>query len=132
MVKIIGANATLSIDSTAVGQIRNLQPPGGTRYAIETTCFDSTREEYVAATTYNPGILRFEQAWEPGDTGHEELDTAFKSGATVACQIVYDLATDKTDAFSGIITELGHPSVDAKGVISRQVSIQLTTAITRT
>ena len=136
--KNVMAKATLSIDHNVsgtfmtVGQIRNLQPPMFTREAVEATTTDSTLDEFIAASIPNWGMLRFTQCWEPGDTSHQELDTAAAAATVMNCKIVYDLATDKTDTFSGFITEMGPEAAGPKDLITRTVVIQLTTVVTRT
>jgi hypothetical protein len=130
--KKIGAGTLLKQGATTLSQIIGFDPPKETREEVPATTLDSTVEETLPAEPRNTGELAFMQAWTPGDTNHQLLDTAMLNRTIDAYSIVWSsLTTPKTDSFSAWVKELGGESVSPKGLIQRRVVLKLTTAITR-
>lgn len=130
--KKIGATCSLKQGSTTLSQIISFDPPHETREEVEATTLDSTVRETLPAEPRDTGELSFVQAWTPGDTNHQLLDTAMASRTTDAYSIVWaSLTVSKTDSFSAWVKELGGEQVTPKGLITRRVVLKLTTAITR-
>lgn len=130
--KKIGAGTQLKMGSTVLSQIISFDPPHETREEVEATTLDSAVRETLPGEPRDTGELALMQAWTPGDTNHELLDTAMKDRTIDAYSIVWNsLTTPKTDSFSAWVKELGGESVGPKGLIQRRVVFKLTTAITR-
>lgn len=131
--KKIGATTLLKQGATTLSQIIGFDPPHETREEVEATTLDSTVRETLPGEPRDTGELAFTQAWTPGDTNHQLLDTAMANKTIDAYSIVWQsLTVVKTDSFSAWVKELGGESVSPKGLITRRVVMKLTTAITRT
>jgi len=145
-----------------MGMIVEMDPAGGTSYSAITMAINCTppgREREIA----DGGVLgenfhvpvqgreaasevTIAQFWEPGDTDHELIDTAFDGSGGSGSQSIGDVVSFRfvyphdgtasgsvapTDAFSGFIKNIGPQSIEVTGTIRREVTIQRTTDITR-
>lgn len=139
-----------------------MDPAGGSSYAAVSMAINvtpSARERETAdggvlADDFDvpvqgrevPSELVFNQFWEPGDTDHELLDTAFNGSGGAGSQNISDTVSfrltyphDGTatssvapiDEFSGWIKRLAPATVEVNGTYRREVVIQRTTDITR-
>ncbi|QDV26743.1 phage tail tube protein [Aureliella helgolandensis] len=133
----LGNKPVLTLDGTDIACLLNFTPPERSREEVDVTCLEDDAEEYLDADPPNEGILKFEAAWEPGDTNSELLDALFdevdpddREGAfTIKWSMFTPLVTD---AFSGRILKLSPAQVEKKTLIKRSVEIRLTTKVTRT
>lgn len=135
--KKLGHKAVITVDGTAIGCVRNFTPPEKSREEVQVTCMGDAIEEYLDSDPPNQGMLMLDVVWEPGDTNSALLDTLFDATDPDDREAAFTIAWNMfspvpTDAFSGRILNLTPAQVESKTVISRQVQIRLTTAITRT
>lgn len=135
--KRLGHKPVFKLDGAALGCIRNITPPEKSRGEVDATCIDDDIEEFLDTDPPNQGMLKLDLVWEPGDTNSELLDTLFddtdpddREGAFAMEWAMFSPLV--TDTFSGRILKLTPATVESKQVISRQVEIRLTTAVTRT
>jgi len=123
------------LSHTTIGEIMNLSPPTQSREDIDVTTTDSTGDAFLPSIP-NYGELSFDQVWEPNDTNHELIDTAFSNAATTTAyewQIVYPVvAAAVTDEFTGYVKSIGPQTMGPKDSIKRTVVVTLTSGITRT
>lgn len=136
--KLLGLGTVAKVDEnddgtshTVVTLVTELTPPARSRELIDATTLSDT------LATYSPGIEQhseyvFTQYWEPGDSQHESIDTLFGSKAIVEWQVVYTNGTPKTDEFEGFVSALTPAAITINGIVSRSVTIQRTSAVTRT
>lgn len=149
--KQIGLGTILDMDPangttwSAVSLISVLTPPGRTRAEVEAGTLGDTFHA-PAQGREESSEFTFTQYWHPNDTDHERIDDAFDGtqsgnsgdvGDVAAWRITYPHggtasgSTAPIDTFSGWVKTIGPEQVEPNGLFSRQVTIQRTTAITR-
>lgn len=114
-----------------VGLTRDLTPPGRAYNLVEAVALEDTLE-VAELGIEERSEFSFAQFWKPGDTAHEKIDTLFDDKDEVEWQIVYPLATPITDEFLGKVSAISPEQITPKGTITRTVTVQRTSAITRT
>lgn len=140
--KLLGLGTVVSVDENDGGSgfttctlVLSCTPPNRKRARIDGTSLSDT------LATYEGGIeehseFSFTQFWEPEDTQHASLDTLFASASLTAGKvlwnIVYVASPGTTDSFEGWISDLEPQTITASGLVQRNVTIQRTSAITRT
>lgn len=136
--KQIGLGTLVKVDEDDSGSVfttctivMDATPPARKRARIGQTSLDDTLE------TFAPGIesaseFQFTQYWHPTDTQHASIDTLFGAKTIVLWQIVYPFAAPITDQFEGWVSDLEPQQISVDGMIMRRVTIQRTSAITRT
>lgn len=107
-----------------------ITPPPRTRAETDGNDLGDTLEVNLLGRE-SQSKMEFDQFWHPGDTEHEKMDTLFGSKAEADFQIVTPHATPVTDEFSGQVIGLTPESLTPTGAYKRKVTIQRTTAITR-
>jgi hypothetical protein len=131
--KTIGHGTVVSWDSTgsttwvAIGLTDSVTPPTRKRARVEGVALADTLE------TYSPGIeeyseFTFTHFWEPSDSGHVALVTAFDGKNDANWKVEYPDAA--TQIFKGFISDLGPEVVESKKTMRQQVTVQRTSAIT--
>jgi len=110
--------------------VEQITPPNRTREEIDAKVLGDTLD---VPLTGIEGVSRMElvQHWEPDDTEHENLDTAFDANAEYDFQIVTPHDTPITDEFSGKVVNLGPETLEPSGAYKRSVTILRTSDITR-
>lgn len=115
---------------TVVTLVVSATPPGREYELVD----QSTLADTLA--TYLPGMemhseFTFTQYWEPEDTQHASIDTLFEAKTVVEWQIVYS-NTSTTDEFEGFVSKLSPQTIEKNNIVSREVTVQRRSAITRT
>jgi hypothetical protein len=128
--KQIALGAILKLDTVAQGCLQSIQPPSRTYQRVDQTCLDDTLVTSLQGIEDSDDIS-FSQIWHPTDSNHELVETAFAAKATVAVDVVYPFATPVTDSFSALVTDIAPQTLEVNGIISRQVTLHRTTAVTR-
>lgn len=135
--KQIGLGTLVKVDEDDSGTtfttctiLMDATPPARTRTRVDQTALDDT------LATYAPGIeehseFKFKQFWHPTDTQHASIDTLFGAKTIVIWTITYPFGTPIVDTFEGWVSDLTPATITKDEVISREVTIQRTTAITR-
>lgn len=136
--KYIGLGTVFKVDDnddgsnhTTITLVITGTPPGRTRELIDGTSLEDTLSTYEAGIEQHSQMV-MTQFWEPGDTMHEMLDTLFGSKNKVEFQTVYTTSPAHTDEFEGFVSGLEPQAIVHNGIYQRQVTIQRTSAITRT
>lgn len=136
--KYIGLGTLVKVDEnddgsnhTTVTLVISGTPPGRTRELIDGTSLSDTLATYEAGIEQHSQFV-FTQFWEPGDTVHESLDTLFANKTPVEFQIVFTTSPATTDEFEGFVSGLEPQAFVHNSIYQRQVTIQRTSAITRT
>jgi hypothetical protein len=133
--KGLGATVEVDIDGagagaySAVGMTRNIMPPGRTRAKIDGTVLTdvlSTNESGIEEHSE----FKFLQLWDPNETEDEKIDTLFGNGNVADWKVTYPNTV--TDVFSGWVSEIAPETIEIAGLLGREVTVQRTTAITRT
>lgn len=136
--KQVGLGTLVKVDENDDGSghttmtiVMDATPPARSRVLVDQTALDDTLQ------TYAPGIesfseFKFNQYWHPGDTVHQHVDTLFGAKTIVEWQVVYPFATPVTDEFEGFVSAMTPGTIQHNGIISREVTVQRTGAITRT
>lgn len=111
---------TLAIDGT---------PPARKRVRIDATALSDT------LSTYKMGMedhseFSFTQYWDPLDTQHVSLDTLFAAKTQVIWTITY--TSGEVDSFEGFVSELSPQTLQKDNLLTRKVTVQRKTSITRT
>ena len=121
-----GTELKLSIASiyTGISQVQKITPPSGEMGTVETTHLLSSAKEYMS-TILDGGELTFTIEWDPSDATHQELWSAFKSGATRSWQTVFNDAGNATVAHDGIITGFPWDEADVESVITIPITIKI-------
>jgi hypothetical protein len=135
--KYIGLGTLFKVDEnddgtshTTITLVITGTPPARKRERIDGTALADT------LSTFEPGIeqhseMMFTQFWEPGDTQHESIDTLFDAKTVVEWQIAYTTA-GVVDEFEGWVSDMEPEPIVHNGIFQRKVTIQRTSAITRT
>lgn len=129
--KTIGHGTTFSFGGTTIARIRSITPPTKSREDVEATTLDSTIVDYHPSDPPDMGEVMLDLVWKPGETNDEILDTAFAAKTNGACVIGYPASVGVDDAFTAYVKTLAPAVVESKTIISRQVTLKLTSAITR-
>jgi hypothetical protein len=132
----------------ALGTVLAFDAAGGSSYATITLAIDATpphrkrvRVDQTALSdtlaTFTPGIedhseYVFNQYWHPTDTNHASIDTVFGSGAICTWKVTYPFSSTIDDVFSGWVSDLEPATLQANGMVMRKVTVQRTSATTRT
>jgi hypothetical protein len=135
--KRLGHGTKFKLGATYLGLLRSITPPSQTREAVDVTVLDDALEDFLDSDPPNQGELKVVLGWEPGDTNSELLDTLFKAASVSAREgsftIEYPFATPSVkDVFSGRITTLAPAQIQSKELITREVTIRLTSSVVRT
>jgi len=126
----IGLGTVVDFDENSVTLMVDVTPPARTRTTVDQTAID---EELA---TYAPGIeehseFSFTQFWHPTDADHAALDALFDSKEEVDFIIKYPFALEVTDTFTGVVSALEPETITRDGVITRKVTVQRMSDITR-
>jgi hypothetical protein len=133
--KNIGHGTTFSrITSgpTQFTQVRSITPPTFSREDVNATDLDNTVQYNLPSDPEDPGEVVIEMFWTSGDTNDELLDTSFNARTIESWKIVYASPITRTATVTGWVKSLSPAQIESASVISRTITIRLTTAITWT
>jgi hypothetical protein len=134
--KYLGLGTVLKVDEnddgllhTAITLAVDATPPARKRVRIDGTTLDAT------LSTYELGMedfseFSFNHLWDPLDAQHVSFDTLFVAKTVVEYQIVY--TSGETDEFEGYVSALEPATITKDGLLSRKVTVQRKSDITRT
>jgi hypothetical protein len=143
-VKTVGYGTLVKCDTdgngsghVTIGCVKNTTPPEKSLKTVDGTCLEDTREQM------DPGIeeateFRFLEIWDMNETNDAALDTLYANAKSrtspynVEWQVVYPQATPVTDEFTGWVKKLGVQQIVNGEYIQREVTVQVTSVITRT
>lgn len=135
--KQIGLGTLVKVDEDDSGStfttctvVMEVTPPARTRAKIDVTSLDDTLATNAAGIEEH-SEFKFKQYWHPTDTQHASIDTLFGAKTAVIWNIVYPFASAITDSFEGWVSGMEPEAISPSGMITRTVTIQRTTAITR-
>jgi hypothetical protein len=127
-----GKGTTIKHGSTTLAQVVSITPPAVELGNVETTHLTSTARENKG-TIVDPGEASFSLEWDPANSGHQALWTAFQAGTTESwtITIMSGAATVEID-FDGHIQNFGvdELSVDSVAVIPVTIKISALPTIT--
>jgi len=119
---------------TTIGEISAVDPPSREWEAVDATDLADVLQVSLQGIETN-STWEFTQIVTDGDTVHEYIDDGFSSKHNYSWQIVYPADSGggaaRTWQFTSRIMGLGPETVDASSICSRVVSLQRTSAITR-
>lgn len=135
--KRIGKGTVVSVDAldnaefTPIGMVVETTPPPRSRVGVD----GQTLGEDLA--TEEPGVeevseFTFRQFWHPGDTNHEIIDTLFGSQGKVDWRCILPYTKAVTLTFKGWVKAMTPETVTVNDIISREVTVSRTSAITTT
>lgn len=136
-----------TIKQIALGTILEIDPAGGTTYAAQTliaglrahgrsralidgTALGDTYEEQLLGIEESDQ-LTFEQFWQPSDTNHELIDTAFDNKDEIAVRITHPHTGDPTEAFDAKVISITPAEAVPTGAVMRTVTLLRTGAVTK-
>jgi hypothetical protein len=134
--KYLGLGTVLKVDEnddgllhTAITLAVDATPPARKRVRIDGTTLGDT------LSTYELGMedfseFSFNHLWDPLDAQHVSFDTLFVAKTVVEYQIVY--TSGETDEFEGYVSALEPATITKDGLLSRKVTVQRKSDITRT
>ena len=111
--------------------VKSVTPPPRTREEIDGRTLDDDFEVPLMGIEM-ASEMSVMQFWEPGDTEHEKLDTAFGAKTDFPVQIVTPHATPVTDEFNVKVKQIEPAELTPNGTFQRTVTFQRTGDITRT
>lgn len=134
--KVLAHGIILEVDADgggydAVGEIKNIQPPGRTKEDVDCDVLGSTVFETLPSEPPDYGELKFTQIWEVGETEHEKIDTMFGLSGSAAAKpwrISFPYTVAEVKSFSGWVKAIETPQMESKDVVTREVTVRLTTA----
>lgn len=136
--KQIGLGTLVKVDEDDSGAtfttctvIMDVSPPKRERELVDQTALADTLQTYAAGIEKH-SEFSFTQYWHPTDTQHASIDTLFGSKTEVIWNIVYPFSSPITDSFEGFVSGLEPSTIKHNEMITRKVTIQRTTATTRT
>ena len=133
--KQVGLGTIVAVDHDADSTYTTLDntvevtPPGRSRQGVDDTTLSDTLET-EAAGIEEQSEFTFLQFFHVGDTNHAIIDTLFSAKTKVNWKITYPYATAKTWTFEGWVKQLSVERVTRSGIISREVTVKRTGAIT--
>lgn len=135
--KVLGYGTLVKVDDneddtfTTIGCIKEVTPPALESNTVDGTCLEDQREQ-LAPGIFKASEFTFMQIWKVKDTNHEIIDTLGTSQADVPWQVVYPQDTAVTDEFTGWVRKIA-PAVKGNNEYwSREITVQTTSATTRT
>jgi len=135
--KQIGLGTLVKVDEDDSGStfttctiLMDTTPPKRERELVDQTALTDTLQTYAAGIEKH-SEFSFTQYWHPTDTQHASIDTLFGAKTEVIWNIVYPFSSPITDSFEGFVSSLEPSTIKHNEVISRKVTIQRTSAITR-
>ena len=129
--RTLGLGTVVKSADDAITLVTNLTPPARSRALIDGTVLtDDLATNELGIEEHSE--FTFTQFWEPGDTDHEKVDTAFNTKETKVFKIEYTNSPQVTDTFSGKVSRLAPQPIELNGLLQREVTIQRTTSIART
>ena len=105
---------TLKKGSTSIGVIKNVDPPGLMKEAIEVTSHASTAKEFITSPV--PELEEFVATIYLAEGAYGTLKTDFDSGTPATYNIVFPDAGSIAYAFSAIVRGLKVNTSDATSV----------------
>ena len=119
---------------TTIGEITSIDPPPREYESVDATDLADTLSVALQGLEQN-SICTFNQIYTDGDTVHEYIDSAFDSKHNYSWQLVFVAdsggGASRTWQFTGRVMGIDHDTVDASSVCSRVITVQRTSAITR-
>lgn len=134
--KQIGLGTVNAVDAaggssfTTVSLIIDATPPARRRVLVDRTALTDTLATNALGGEEHSEYV-FTQYWHPEDDNHEIIDDLFDSSDIASWKITYPFGTPINDSFKGWVSDLEPETVSRDGIITRRVTIQRTTAITR-
>jgi hypothetical protein len=126
--KILGLGTVVKVADAAITLLLSATPPKRSRVLIDGTALaDTLATNELGIESHSEFV--FTQFWEPNDTMHQSIDTLFENKTEAVFKTEY--TNGVSDSFSGKVSELAPQQIESGGLIQRQVTIQRTTAITR-
>lgn len=115
---------------TQIAMLRAITPPTFSREDVEATTLDDTVKYHLPSDPEDPGEVVLEMFWTSGETNDELLDTDFNARTIASWKIVYASPITRTATFSAWVKSLSPATIESNSVISRTITLRLTTAIT--
>ncbi len=120
----VGAGSELTL-------VVSVQPPGRVRQEIDGMTLNDDFEVPILGIEQKSEIAAT-QFWDPGDSNHHAIDTAFDAKTTLTLQIVTPHATPVTDEFTAQVSKIEPEELNPGGTYRRRVTFIRTSDITRT
>lgn len=117
-----------------VAQLTTVDPPTGTRNAINVTSHDSTGQamEFAADGVYDPGEINIQGFYIAGSAGDDALIAALTTGAVQDFEIdVPAVSGDERMEGSAIVTSYGPDGMEVEGVATFAATLKTTGPITQ-
>ena len=117
---------------TTMTALRSITPPTFSREDVNATDLDATVQYNIPSDPEDPGEIVIEAFWTSGDTNDELWDTDFAARTIASWKFVLASPITRTATFSAWIKSLSPATIESNSVISRTITLRLTTVITWT
>ena len=122
--------ARVTAGPTTMTALRSITPPAISREDVNATDLDATVQYNIPSDPEDPGEVVLEAFWTSGDSNDELWDTDFNARTIASWKIVYASPISRTATFSAWVKSLSPLPIESNSVISRTITLRLTTAIT--
>lgn len=122
-----GSKLQLSISSvlTDIPSMTVLKSPQSENPVIEVTDMQDTDRKYISQKVRSHGVVGGTIEWDPSNTVHAALLTAFRAGTESTFKILYANAAASEFAFTGFITKLGIDDLQNNNIATIPFEIQI-------
>lgn len=125
MSKYAGKDTTFKFGSTTVGSLTSIGGVAASADTIDVTTMDSANgyKEFLGGWK-DGGEVSLSGYFDYSDVGQTELYTAFESGASTACEIIFPSAMAAKWTFNGVVTAIETGS-EMDGAVSFDCTIKV-------
>lgn len=129
-----GLNSTLASSTTsngtftAVDGLTSIDGPKSEMGTVDTTNLTSTVKT-TRPTLVDPGTVTATGQYDPEDTVHQSLKTAFDAGTILFWKETFNTVTPKVASYQGYLTSFEVSGIEPEENLTFSFTIQLTTAV---
>lgn len=131
MAEVLGKSTLLKNGSTTIGQVVSISGPSWSVGTIETTLLASTNKTYLQGLPDGGEVSAVIQ-YDPADSSQQILTGLMATPAVSTWSITFTDAGAAVYAFSGILTGFEIGGMEQESIVTANISIKLTGAITIT
>jgi hypothetical protein len=129
--KQVAHGTVFNVGASALSLVISVKPPGRTREEIDGMTLSDDFEVPLLGIEQKSEITA-KQFWDPGDSNHHAIDTAFDAKTDLSLQIVTPHATPVTDEFTAKVSKIEPTELTPGGTSQRDITFIRTSDITRT
>lgn len=131
----VGKGSSLQLDVggeyTTIADVVSISGPSQTVGTVETTDLASSAKEYLP-TILDAGEITATINYDPGTATHANLSDLLSSPAVKGWKIIFSNTDGSVYAFNGILTGFSVSGVAVEEIVTAEISIKLSGAVTIT